>query len=142
MVLHNMWGVTTSSKNIKKRNVVGRTIISTLAVGKELKGFSKKASLLHKITSMNIITMKPSKEPIIIKPKKVKRKKRKSRRERRKEAKEKKAKEEAAAQAKLDGETATPTTTPDTTKLTDQKAQQTAKEGVTDTTKTPAKTNP
>lgn len=104
MVLHNMWGVTTSSKNIKKRNVVGRTIISTLSVGKELKGYARKSSLLHKITSMNIITMEPSKEPIIIKPTKPVRKARKSSRQKRKEAKEKKEREAKAAKAKLNGE--------------------------------------
>ena len=139
MVLHNMWGVTTSSKNIKKRNIVGRTIISTLSVGKELKGYAKKGSLLHKITSMNIITMQASKEPIVIQPKKPVRKKRKSARQKRKEAKEKKEREAKAAEEKLNEEV--PTTTQDTTTTppvkTGDASNQTSKEGQTD----PAATN-
>ena len=138
MVMHNMWGVTTKSKNIKKRNVVGRTIISTLSVGKELKGYAKKGSLLHKITSMNIITMKASAEPIVIKPKKPVRKKRKSSRQRRKEARAKKEKEAKEAEAAANGET--PTTAPgvktqDATKTDD--AVKTPKEAQTE----PAATN-
>lgn len=73
MVLHDMWGVTTKAKSLEKRNVVGRTIISTLKPGKELNGYVKKSSLVAGITSMNIITMKPSANPIVLKPKKKKR---------------------------------------------------------------------
>lgn len=98
MVLHNMWGVTTVNKRKEERNIVGRTIISTLHVGKELKGYRKRATMLHKITSMNILTMKPTEETIVIQPKREV--KRKSSRQRRKEAKEAKAKKEKEAKAK------------------------------------------
>lgn len=101
MILHNMWAITTKSKNIETKNVVGRTVITTLKPGDELKGYDKKHSLLNEITSMNILTMEPTENPIVIKPKKKTRKK--SRRELRKEkeAAEKAQKEkEAAAKAK------------------------------------------
>jgi cell wall-associated NlpC family hydrolase len=107
IVLHNMWGVTTVNKKIKERNIIGRTIISTLHVGKELKGYSQKDTFLHQITSMNVLTMKPTEQPVVIQPiKKVEKKekpkkKRKSSRQRRKEAREaKEAKEKGLADPK------------------------------------------
>lgn len=114
MVLHNIWGVTTKSKSKKERNVIGRTIISTLSVGKELKGFAKKGTLLDKVISMNIITMKPSEKPIVIQPKKTVKKKRKSSRQKRREAKEKKAREAKKAQELKDGAVSTPVIDPST----------------------------
>ncbi len=148
MVMHNMWGVTTTSKNIKKRNVVGRTIISTLHVGKEIKGYSKKASLINKITSMNVITMKPTEEPIVIKSKKTVKKKRKSRAERRKEAqaaKDKKLREEKAAQETAEGEgvVQTPPSLDTSNAVQQQNANTNAanQEDSANTTTTPATTN-
>ncbi len=68
LILHNMWGVTTKSKNIEMRNVVGRTVITTLMPGKELSGYVKKDALVAQIESMNIITAKSSGVPIILAP--------------------------------------------------------------------------
>ena len=93
MILHNMWAVTTKQKNIEIKNVVGRTVITTLKPGDELKGYDKKHSLLSDITSMNILTMEPTENPVVIQPKKKARKKSRRELKREREAAKKAAKE-------------------------------------------------
>ncbi len=56
MILHNMWGVRTLIDGEEGRVVIGRTVISTLEIGKELEGYQSEKSLLSKLKSMNIIT--------------------------------------------------------------------------------------
>ncbi len=104
MVLHNIWGITTKSKSKAVRNVIGRTIISTLQVGKEVKNFVRNSALINKITSMNVITMRPTEQPIVIKPKKVKRKSARERRLEAKALKEKKKQEAEAAQQSVENQ--------------------------------------
>ncbi len=56
IVFHNIWGIKTKLNNKEGRFLIGRTIFSTLKIGKELKGYDKTAELLKNIQSMNIIT--------------------------------------------------------------------------------------
>jgi len=56
MILQNMWGI----KIIKDdgsfgREVIGKTVISTLEIGKELENVDEENLLINKITQMNII---------------------------------------------------------------------------------------
>ncbi len=56
MILHNMWGIKTFKEDGEGRVIVGKTVISTLEIGKEIEGFDNDYSLLSKLKSMNIIT--------------------------------------------------------------------------------------
>lgn len=55
-VLHNAWGIRTLDNGKEGRKILGKTIISSLELGKELKDYDKDSGLLAKIKSMNIIT--------------------------------------------------------------------------------------
>ena len=55
-VLHNAWGIRTLDKGKEGRRVLGKTIISSLELGKELKDYDEESGLLAKISSMNIVT--------------------------------------------------------------------------------------
>jgi len=55
-VLHNAWGIRTLDNGKEGRYILGRTIISSLELGKELKDYDEESGLLAKISSMNIVT--------------------------------------------------------------------------------------
>jgi len=55
IVFQNMWGVKTLKDGKAGRFVVGRAVFSTLEIGKYLRHYDKKASLLSHLKSMNII---------------------------------------------------------------------------------------
>ena len=55
-VLHNVWGVKTMKKGIEGRKIVGKTVISSLNLGKEREDYDPKKGILSLISSMNIIT--------------------------------------------------------------------------------------
>lgn len=57
VVLHNMWGIHTTDGQNNGRLIVGRTVFSTLEIGKEQKYYA--SSLLSKLDSMNILTARP-----------------------------------------------------------------------------------
>lgn len=57
VVLHNMWGIHTASGENNGRIIVGKTVFSTLEIGKEQKYYA--SGLLNKLDSMNILTAKP-----------------------------------------------------------------------------------
>lgn len=60
LVMHNIWGIRTKDKTgIKGRVVVGRAVVSTLELGKEVENFDADSMLLSTITSMNIFTRPP-----------------------------------------------------------------------------------
>ncbi len=59
IVMHDMWGIKTKQGDKTGRIVVGKTVFSSLEIGKEQKFYDEKSSLLCKIDSMNIITVKP-----------------------------------------------------------------------------------
>jgi hypothetical protein len=56
MVLHNLWGVKTTNGIDSDRKIVGKAVISTLAIGSELTTYDPEGALLRNIESMNIIT--------------------------------------------------------------------------------------
>jgi hypothetical protein len=55
-VLHNAWGIRTLDNGKEGRYILGKTIISSLELGKELKDYDEESGLLAKISSMNIVT--------------------------------------------------------------------------------------
>jgi cell wall-associated NlpC family hydrolase len=57
IVMHNMWGIGISDGDKNGRIIVGKIVFSTLEIGKEQK--YHKGSLLSKLDSMNILTLKP-----------------------------------------------------------------------------------
>ena len=52
IILHNTWGIKT--KNEERRVVIGKTIFSTLELGKFQKHYDAKSSILNNLKSMNI----------------------------------------------------------------------------------------
>jgi len=55
IIFQNVWGVTTKENGESGRFLVGKTVFSTLELGKNLKYYNKDASFLKKIKSMNIL---------------------------------------------------------------------------------------
>ncbi len=56
IVFHDTWGIRTDNDGVEGREVIGKTIISTLKLGSELTNYNKKYEHLRNIESMNIIT--------------------------------------------------------------------------------------
>lgn len=57
MVLHNIWGIRTITKEgVKGRHIVGKAVISTLEMGSELETFDPANKLLSRVSSINIFT--------------------------------------------------------------------------------------
>lgn len=64
MILHNMWGIKTLDDNAEEgRIIVGKVVISTLAIGSEQDGYDYNSSLLPSLDRMNIFTYKPVNKP-------------------------------------------------------------------------------
>lgn len=60
MVMHNIWGIRTIDATGKKgRVIVGKAVISTLELGRELENFDSSNMLLSTLVSMNIFTHQP-----------------------------------------------------------------------------------
>ncbi len=55
-VLHNAWGVKTIDNKGEGRKIIGRTVISSLDIGKEFKDYDDAKGLMSQLISMNIIT--------------------------------------------------------------------------------------
>jgi uncharacterized protein YcfL len=67
-VMHNIWGIRTSDATGKKgRVVVGKAVISSLELGREVKDFDSTSMLLTTLESMNIITAGPASQPLLVK---------------------------------------------------------------------------
>ena len=54
-ILQNVWGVKTKENGEEGRYIVGKTIFSTLELGKELSNYDKDASMLQNLKSFNIL---------------------------------------------------------------------------------------
>jgi len=64
MILHNMWGIKTLDDNAEEgRIIVGKVVISTLAIGSEQNGYDYNSSLMPSLDRMNIFTYKPVEKP-------------------------------------------------------------------------------
>lgn len=60
-VLHTLWGIkTVETSGGYGRHIVGKTVISSLQLGKELPGYRAENSLLRKLKSMNFILEAPA----------------------------------------------------------------------------------
>jgi hypothetical protein len=55
-VLHNAWGVKTMRNGIEGRKIIGKTVISSLNIGKEREDYDPEEGILSQIVSMNILT--------------------------------------------------------------------------------------
>ncbi len=58
VVFQNLWGVKTLKDDKEGRYIIGRTVFSTLEIGKNLKYYDEKGSLLRGLVSMNIVSEK------------------------------------------------------------------------------------
>lgn len=56
VILHNTWGIKTKDGEKEGRIIIGKTLFSTLKLGKEQPNYNEEAELLRNIKSMNIIT--------------------------------------------------------------------------------------
>ncbi|WP_294966988.1 SH3 domain-containing C40 family peptidase [Sulfurimonas sp.] len=56
IVFHNIWGIKTKENGIEGRVVVGKTVFSTLRLGKNLAHYYDEGSILRNLKSMNILT--------------------------------------------------------------------------------------
>ena len=55
-VFHNVWGLKTIKDGAEGRDIIGKTVITSLNPGKELENYNQEKSILSQIESMNIIT--------------------------------------------------------------------------------------
>ena len=55
IIFHNFWGIKTLKDGKKGRHIVGKSVISTLEIGKELKYFDKNQSILSKVKGIVIL---------------------------------------------------------------------------------------
>ena len=56
VVFHNTWGIRTKQDDIEGRVIIGKTIFSTLKLGKNLANYDKDGEILKNLKSMNILT--------------------------------------------------------------------------------------
>ena len=56
IIFHSTWGIKTLKNGIEGRHIIGKSIISSLDLGKDIKGFNPKKSILHKIKGLVLLT--------------------------------------------------------------------------------------
>ena len=54
LVFHNIWGIRTN--NEEKRKIIGKSVITTLQPGKELKEINEKSNFLNRLEAMTLLT--------------------------------------------------------------------------------------
>lgn len=57
IVLHNTWGIKTKKEEQEGRIVIGKTIFSTLRLGKEQENYNEEEDMLRNLTSMNTLPL-------------------------------------------------------------------------------------
>jgi len=55
IILHDTWGVKTMESGVEGRVIIGKTIFSTLKLGKEQENYDENSELLRNLKSMNIL---------------------------------------------------------------------------------------
>ena len=55
-VLQNVWGIKTLNNGKEGREVIGKTVVSSLGLGKERKDYDEDKDILSQLLSMNIVT--------------------------------------------------------------------------------------
>ncbi len=56
IVFHNTWGIKTKKDGVEGRVVIGKSVFSSLNIGKYLENYDKESSMLRTLVSMNILT--------------------------------------------------------------------------------------
>ena len=56
IIFHNTWGIKTKKDDKEGRFIIGKTIFSTLKLGKQLEYYDEDAEMLRNLKSMNILT--------------------------------------------------------------------------------------
>ena len=56
LVFHSTWGIKTLKNGIEGRHIVGKSVISSLELGKDLKYYNKKKSMLGKVKGLILLT--------------------------------------------------------------------------------------
>lgn len=56
VIFHNAWGIKTKKDGVEGRVVVGRSIFSTLRLGKDQENYDEESEMLRNLKSMNILT--------------------------------------------------------------------------------------
>lgn len=56
IVFHNTWGIKTKKDDVEGRVVIGKSVFSTLRLGKNLENYDKEGEILGNLESMNILT--------------------------------------------------------------------------------------
>lgn len=56
IVFHNTWGIKTKKDGVEGRVVIGKSVFSSLNIGKYLENYDKESSMLKNLVSMNILT--------------------------------------------------------------------------------------
>lgn len=56
IIFHNMWGIKSKKEGVEGRIVIGKTVLSTLKVGKNQTYYDKDSGILKGLKSMNILT--------------------------------------------------------------------------------------
>ncbi len=56
IVFHNTWGIKTKKDDVEGRVVIGKSVFSTLRLGKNLEDYDKEGEILGNLESMNILT--------------------------------------------------------------------------------------
>ncbi|MBU1658392.1 SH3 domain-containing protein [bacterium] len=58
IIFHNTWGVKTKKNGVEGRVVIGKSLFSTLKLGKKQKNYDEEGEILKNLKSMNILTQK------------------------------------------------------------------------------------
>lgn len=56
IVFHNTWGIKTKKDGVEGRVVIGKSVFSSLNIGKYLENYDEESSMLKNLVSMNILT--------------------------------------------------------------------------------------
>jgi len=56
MIFHSTWGVKTIKNGVEGRHIVGKSVISSLELGKELEDYNPKKSIIYKVKGLVLLT--------------------------------------------------------------------------------------
>ncbi len=57
IIFHSVWGIKTLVNDKKARHIIGKSVISTLEIGKEINGFDKNKNILSQIQGIVILSL-------------------------------------------------------------------------------------
>jgi len=56
IIFHSVWGVKTLVDGVQQRHIIGKSVISSLTLGKEIEGFDEKRNILSKVKGLVILS--------------------------------------------------------------------------------------